>query len=219
MCGRYTLKVSLPELVKTFGLHASEAPAPRFNIAPTQDVAVVTSSGERTLETFRWGLIPFWAKDRSIGSRMINARAETVGAKPAFKRLLQSRRCWVLADGFYEWKREGARKQPMHIRLRGARPFVFAGLWDEWRAPEGQRVRTCTIITTQANPLLASIHDRMPVILPEYAAETWLTPGLLPAEELMPLLVPYPPEQMEAFPISPRVNSPHNEGEDLINPA
>jgi len=219
MCGRYTLKVALSELVQTFGLNAAVAPAPRFNIAPTQSVSVVTNSGERMLETFRWGLVPFWAKDLAVGNRMINARAETVSAKPAFKRLLVSRRCWVLADGFYEWKKEGPRKQPMHIRLKGARPFAFAGLWDEWKTPEGERLRTCTIITTQANSLLAHIHDRMPVILPEYAAEAWLTPGTLTTEELQPLLVPYAAEEMETFPVSARVSSPRNEGAELLNPA
>src|SRR5690242_512834 len=149
MCGRFTLTSDIQTIAQTFKVAPSLQITPRYNIAPTQDVVAITSNGAAHLEFLRWGLIPSWAKEESIGSRMINARAETLAEKPSFKRLLRSRRCLVVADGFYEWKKEQGGKTPMYITLKSGRPFAFAGLWDLWHSPDGQEIRSCTIITTQ----------------------------------------------------------------------
>ena len=220
MCGRFTLTVNPDELQQQFGL--SQPPptelAPRFNIAPSQAVAVVTNNPERTLELFRWGLIPSWAKDPKIGNKLINARAETLAEKPSFRSALKRRRCLVVADGFYEWKKDGTVKTPMYIQLKDGRPFAFAGLWEVWQPPDGSLVRTCTIITTEPNSLLASIHNRMPVILPPQAYDQWLTPGDLQSVEALSLLKPYDAAQMKATPVSSRVNSPAVDSPELVLP-
>ncbi len=178
MCGRFTLTINPDELQQQFGL--SEAPptqlAPRYNIAPTQAVAVIANNSDRKLELFQWGLIPSWAKDPKIGSKMINARAETLAEKPSFRTALKRRRCLVVADGFYEWKKTGSGKTPMYIQLKDGQPFGFAGLWEAWQSPDDGLIKTCTIITTTPNALLAEIHYRMPVILPREAYDTWLAP-------------------------------------------
>lgn len=214
MCGRFTLTVDPAQLQADFGLEAPP-PAdltPRYNIAPTQPVAVIPNETPRRMEWFQWGLVPGWAKDPKIGASLINARGETVAEKPAFRAAFKRRRCLVLADGFYEWKREGAGarapKTPMYIQLADGRPFAFAGLWEAWTAPDGQLRRTCTIITTTPNALMAPIHDRMPVILPPAAYAAWLTPGDLPAPEALAWLQPYDPAAMTARPVSTRVNNP-----------
>src|ERR1051326_7982322 len=190
MCGRYTLTVDIKTIAETFGVPPTIETAPRYNIAPTQEVVSILSNGSIHLDWLQWGLIPSWAKDDSIGSKMINARAETLAEKPSFKRLLRSRRCLIVADGFYEWKKEGKGKVPMFITLEDQEPFAFAGLWDSWRDPDGQQIRTCTIITTEANELMAPIHNRMPVILPAQAREEWLDPSIREEQVLLPLLKP-----------------------------
>src|SRR3990172_141257 len=180
MCGRFTLTLDPGDLQEAYpGLVVPGGLTPRFNIAPTQPVAVIPNIGEYRLDYYVWGLIPSWAKDPEIGSRMINARSETLAEKPAFRNSYRRKRCLVLADGFYEWKQlEGGKaKQPVYIYMKSRQPFAFAGLWDLWHAPDGSEVRSCTIITTQPNELLQSIHNRMPVILPSQAQPAWLDPS------------------------------------------
>jgi putative SOS response-associated peptidase YedK len=181
---------------------------PRFNIAPTQSVIVVSDDGQRRLVQMRWGLIPSWAKDPSIGDRMINARAETLAEKPTFRAALKRRRCIIPADGFYEWQKLGKVKQPVRIVLKSREPFGFAGLWEQWISPNGEGIFSCTIVTTAANELLKAVHDRMPVILTRDAEAAWLDPKTQDPEKLLPLLKQYPPEQMEFYPVSRDVNSP-----------
>ncbi|MBI3071545.1 MAG: SOS response-associated peptidase [Deltaproteobacteria bacterium] len=225
MCGRYTFAVDPADLAEV--LPGYEFPAdvrPRYNIAPTQNVAVVANDGERRVQLFRWGLIPSWAKDPAIGARMINARAETVAEKPSFRAAFKRRRCLVLADGYYEWRKEtgGAKKTPFHIRLKPApsketrgvqrsRPFAFAGLWETWDSPDGGPLRTCTIITTTPNAALVAIHDRMPVILAPRDYAMWLARADTPPATLAPLLKPYPADEMEAVRVSTFVNNPRND--------
>jgi putative SOS response-associated peptidase YedK len=220
MCGRFTLTVSPEQLQDQFGL-VEPPPAdlvPRYNIAPSQAVAVVTNSEERKLEIFQWGLIPSWAKDPKIGNKLINARAETLAEKPSFRTALKRRRCLVVADGFYEWKKDGARKIPMYITMEDGRPFGFAGLWEVWQPPDGSLLKTCTIITTEPNALTEQIHNRMPAILPPEAYDAWLKPGELPAEQVLPLLRPYDARRMKATPVSTRVNKPDFDSPECILP-
>ena len=220
MCGRFVLFSSLEEIREAFAVRQVRYQVePSYNVAPTQTVAVVVQrEGVNTLEKMRWGLIPAWAKDPAIGSRMINARAETVGEKPSFKRPLKDRRCLVVANGFYEWQKTGQAKIPMFIRLKSGQPFGFAGLYDVWTSPEGEAVASCTIITTSANDLMQPIHDRMPVILPKSQASTWLNPAIQSAADVLPLLIPYSAADMEAYPVSRLVNSPENNSPDLVRP-
>ena len=175
MCGRYSLIAGIGELQERFDFDGPELThVPRYNIAPTQMALSVTNGGRRRGSYMRWGLIPSWAKSASVGSRMINARAETLAERPSFRTALQRRRCLVLADGFYEWQGKGSSKRPMRITTASGEPFAFAGLWDGWRDPKGEVVRSCTIITTSANQLLSPIHDRMPVILTRELEPLWL---------------------------------------------
>ncbi|QDV35659.1 SOS response-associated peptidase [Tautonia plasticadhaerens] len=219
MCGRYTLRTTAREIAETFDVpEVPELPA-RFNIAPTQDVPVVRlGDGGREFHLLHWGLIPSWADDPDIGSRMINARAETVAEKPAFRRAFRSRRCLVVSDGFFEWRREGGRKQPYFIRMKDDRPFAFAGLWERWDKL-GEPIESCTLITGEPNEVVALIHDRMPVIVPESAYEHWLDPDVQDPKRLQGLLVPCPSEEMEAYPVSTLVNSPSNDVERCVEPA
>ncbi len=220
MCGRFTLAVNPEQLQQQFGL--AEPPpkelVPRYNIAPTQAVAVVPNAEERRLELFQWGLIPSWAKDPAIGNRMINARAETLAEKPAFRAALKRRRCLVVADGFYEWKKEDGRKLPMHIHMADGQPFAFAGLWEVWQPPDGSVIKTCTIITTDANALVAPIHNRMPVILAPGDYDRWLDPRELPADQTLPLLRPFDARALRAVPVSPQVNNPANDSPECVAP-
>lgn len=220
MCGRFTLTVD-PAQLKLF-LDLNDVPSdlqPRYNIAPTQPVAVVTSAIDRQVELFQWGLIPSWAKDPSIGSRMINARAETLEEKPAFRAAFKRRRCAILADGFFEWKKIAAgkqeTKQPYHIRLMDNQPFAFAGLWETWKSLEGADLRTCTIVTTTPNDLMATIHDRMPVILDRESLWDWIDPEAT-SLALHALLQPYPADRMTAYPIGKLVNRPENDRPEVI---
>lgn len=224
MCGRYTLTVPDPDVVaQTFDLQTAPADlTPRYNIAPTQPVATIVKNpdGNNEFVWMRWGLIPSWAKDPAIGNKMINARAETLSEKPAFRTAYKARRCLVVADGFYEWQKNAdGSKTPYYIRLREADVFGLAGLWEQWKNPEtGELVKSCTIVTGEPNDLIKSLHDRMAVILPRSEYATWLNPKITDVRQLQPLLQPYPAESMVAFPVSPRVNNPRYDAPDLIDP-
>jgi putative SOS response-associated peptidase YedK len=238
LCGRYLLRADPALLERAFGFEFSQTARdlaadlrPRFNIAPTQLVPIVRNhpgrdltiirqsagDGGRELVAARWGLIPAWAKDPAIGNRMINARAESVAEKPAFRAAFRARRCVVPASGFYEWRRRGkGPKQPYLIRRPGGAPLGFAGLWEAWTDREtGEEVTTCTILTCPANMLMAELHDRMPVILDPADYDAWLDPGRSGGPEL---LRPCPEEWLEAVPVSTRVNSPANDDETIIQP-
>ena len=216
MCGRYTLTVNIKTIAETFGVAPNIETSPRYNVAPTQEVVSILSNGSAHLDWLQWGLIPSWAKDESIGSKMINARAETLAEKPSFKRLLRSKRCLVVADGFYEWKKEHGGKTPMYITLKNGEPFAFAGLWDQWKSPDGQQIHTCTIITTDPNDVVATIHNRMPAILVPDAYDLWLDPDVRDEHALTHWLSPYPAEEMTARPVSRLVNDPKHDSPELI---
>jgi putative SOS response-associated peptidase YedK len=218
MCGRFTLRARPEDVARAAGADLGGLPfRPRFNIAPSQDVLAFRAGGAAQL---RWGLIPSWAKDPTIGNRMINARAETLAEKPAFRRPFRQHRCVVAADGFYEWRKpdsvRGA-KTPWFIRLAGDVPFGVAALWDAWRGPDAT-VESCTIVTTAANRLVAPIHDRMPVILTGDAIRRWIATPPEVAEELRDVLAPYPAEAMAADPVSNRVNRPANDDAACLAP-
>jgi putative SOS response-associated peptidase YedK len=218
MCGRYTLSTPAGRLAEEFQLDSTVEIPPSYNVAPTQQVAaVLEDEGGRRLEMLRWGLVPSWADDPDIGARMINARSETAPEKPSFRRAFRGRRCLIAADGFYEWKREDGGKQPYYFRMQDGRPFAFAGLWESWDKGGGE-LRTCTILTTRPNPVLNGIHDRMPVILPHDAYNAWLDPDA-DKEELGELMIPYPGNDLETYPVSRFVNSPSNNDERCIEPA
>jgi putative SOS response-associated peptidase YedK len=222
MCGRFSLTADPDELRQAFpwvNLPAAGT-GPRYNISPSQPVAVIANNQRDELDFFVWGLIPSWAKDPSIGDRMINARAETLAEKPSFRSAFRRRRCLIPATGFFEWQQVPGQKskQPMHIRLQSGAPFAFAGLWESWSSPDGSLVLSCTIITTQPNELMAPIHNRMPVILPAAAYDAWLDPGEPPASTLSALLKPYPAGEMTAYPVSTLVNSPANDLPGTIQP-
>ncbi|MEJ2707607.1 MAG: SOS response-associated peptidase [Anaerolineales bacterium] len=225
MCGRFTLTVDASQLQKTFPWlqippGAQEGIQARYNIAPSQPVAVVPNDGEKRLDFFTWGLIPSWAKDPKIGNRMINARGETLAEKPAFRAAFRRRRCLILADGFYEWKKIPGQtaKIPTYIRMKTQEPFAFAGLWESWYSPDGSQILSTTIITTTPNELLGDIHNRMPVILQEEHYSLWLDPDEKDPGELNHVLGPYPAENMTAYPVSRLVNSPANESPHCIAP-
>lgn len=221
MCGRFTLATDSAELQQAFPEVQFPAEGrPRFNVAPSQPVLAVPNDGKLSADYFLWGLIPTWAKDPAIGSKLINARAETLGEKPSFRGSYKYKRCLVFADGFYEWKTEAGSKTkiPHFIHLESGLPFAFAGLWDEWHAPDGSQVKTCTIITTEPNELMSKLHNRMPVILPPTAYEQWLDPTPQKPETLQNLLVPYPTNLMTAYPVSTLVNSPNNDRPECLIP-
>jgi putative SOS response-associated peptidase YedK len=218
VCGRYTLRTPVETLAEEFGITGPLPEVPtRFNVAPTQEVAAVLieEDEQRKLEMLRWGLIPSWADDAAIGNRMINARSETAAQKPSFRSAFRKRRCLVLADGFYEWQKTASGKQPYYIRMGDGSPFAFAGLWESW-GKYGEEVRSCTILTTEANGLVGEIHHRMPVILPAEEYDLWLDPDMGEAEPLLDLLRPYPDDLMEAYPVSRFVNSPSNDSEQCV---
>jgi putative SOS response-associated peptidase YedK len=221
MCGRFTLTVDPSELREAFADYSFPAKfAPRFNIAPTQPILAIPNTAKNEADFFIWGLIPSWAKDPSIGNRLINARAETLAEKPSFRGSFKYKRCLILADGFYEWKSQPGSKTkvPHFIFLKDRGPFAFAGLWDEWNSPDGGSVRSATIITTSANELMAGLHERMPVILETGAYAQWLDPAPQSAASLSPLLKPFPSDKMSAYPVSTLVNSPENDRSELVVP-
>jgi putative SOS response-associated peptidase YedK len=227
MCGRYVAAAPPSEIAKYF---AAAPPAetekvlePSYNVAPTNEVyAVVERNDERVLDHFRWGLVPFWAKDIAIGSKMINARAEGIATKNAYRHAFRKQRCLIPADGFFEWKKiEGEkRKQPMYIHRVDGEPLAFAGLWETWRGPDrdGEPLYTCTIITTSANETMAPVHDRMPVILPPDLWEKWLDPEIQDTDELVRYLQPAPASLLTLYPISTAVNNVRNKGVELLIP-
>lgn len=221
MCGRFTLTIDPYHLQEAFPWAVIPNDLqPRYNIAPSQPVAVIPNTGDNKVTMYKWGLIPSWSKDPAIGDRMINARSESLAEKPSFRNPYRRRRCLILADGFYEWKQNPGMKskQPVFIHLKDNRPFAFAGLWELWNSPDGSEIRSCTIITTQPNSLLEPIHNRMPVILPPDAYTQWLTPEEQQPAQLNSLLVPYPADEMDAFPVSKMVNSPEYDAPDLVKP-
>lgn len=220
MCGRFTLFLAADDLREELELNAVPVDwTPRYNVAPTQPVLAVIDAAARDARWMRWGLVPSWAKDLSIGSRMINARAETLGEKPSFRAAFARRRCLIPANGFFEWQKTASAKgtsQPYFISLREHRAFAFAGLWELWRSPQGEEVRSCTIITTTPNPRVAQIHDRMPVILTGEKMWNWLRWSS--AAQLAGLLAPYPDEEMQAVRVNRRVSNPDLDEPELILP-
>ena len=217
MCGRYTLIADLGDLAQRFEFDGSDFSYDTgYNIAPTESVLTVRNLDGREAAFMKWGLIPFWAKDPKIGARMINARAETVAEKPAFRNALKKRRCLVLADGYYEWQKTPVGKRPFRIVMRSGEPFAMAGLWETWSDPQGNVVPSCTIITTASNDFLAPIHNRMPVILPREKEELWLEPGVEDPASLTGILAPYPDECMYAYEVSTLVNYARNDGPEVI---
>lgn len=220
MCGRIVTKSTPEELQEAFRLTTIVAGPERanFNVPPSLEIPAVVNDGNRALDVLRWGLVPSWTKDLKGAPMLNNARAEGIAEKRTFKSALEKRRCAILVDAFYEWRREGKSKTPFLIRRKDGKPLAFAGLWDQWQSPEHQLLRSCTVITCAANAVMAPIHDRMPVILEGAAFDTWLDPAPKPAGSLLPLLVPCPPEWLEAYPVSPSVNSVKNNGPELLAP-
>lgn len=220
MCARYSITIASDTLRRLFGFEELPNVEPRYNVAPTQQVPTVRkgADGKRHFALLRWGLVPFWAKDLKIGQRLINARAETLAEKPSFRSAAKQRRCLVLADGFYEWSGAKGAKQPHRFTLADGGPFGFAGLWERWRDPaDGTTLESCSIVTCQANPLVARIHARMPVILPPEAFDTWLDRDR-PLDQALALLRPYPAQAMVTYPVSKALNRPVNDEPSLIEP-
>lgn len=216
MCGRFGYCYTIEEVKERFGL--TEVPSdltPRYNVPPGTDIPAVLNKAPGELQFVRWGLIPHWSKDDKTGFNLINARAETVAEKPMFRGLVRSNRCLILADSFYEWKKEGTRKIPHRILMKDERPFAFAGLWDSWTR-EGKEVKTCLIVTTAANTLVEKIHDRMPVILTPDRERAWL--GDVRPEDIGGFLQPYDADRMKAYPVSTAINSPSNNSPSVIQP-
>ncbi|MHA1108553.1 MAG: SOS response-associated peptidase [Alphaproteobacteria bacterium] len=221
MCGRFSLTTAPEAMRALFEYENFPNLEPRYNIAPTQQVAVVRSDGDgggRALSMLRWGLVPHWAKDISIGARMINARAETVASKPAFRDAFAKRRCLIIADGFFEWRTEDGAKQPFRIGMKGGAPFAFAGLWESWSPAEGASLETVTIITTAANDRLHPIHHRMPVILAAADYAAWLDVDGVDGPAAQALLKPYPAEPMAFYRVNRAVNNARNDNPDCIEP-
>ena len=217
MCGRYTLAADPESIEGRFNVQLAGLPdIPRYNVAPTQEVLTIAGQAPRRAGLMRWGLVPSWARDLSIGSRMINARAETLAEKPVFRTALLKRRCLVVADGFYEWASVGNHRIPMRFTLKSGEPFAFAGLWERWKAPSGEEVVSCAIITTGPNAVMQPVHERMPVMLPREAESLWLDTTVQNSDVLDSLLVPYSDEEMDAYEVSPLVNSPRNDVPDCI---
>ncbi len=221
MCGRFVLMTPGKSLASHFRLTEEPELEPRYNVAPTQLVPIIRKSPQpspRELAICRWGLVPFWAKDASIGPRLINARSESVAEKPAFKAAFKARRCLVPADGFYEWKRLGRVRQPYFFTRADRQVFAFAGLWDRWKGPDNVVIESFTVLTVDANELVLPVHDRMPVILAEQDYDLWLDPMMKEPKLLKPLLRGYPAPEMIGYPVSGRVNKSDSDGPDLIQP-
>lgn len=221
MCGRFTLIANLNDIINRFGIEAAIEEKfynPNYNIAPSNSVLSVINDGTKNrLGYLKWGLIPSWATDEKIGYKMINARAETLTQKASFRAAYQKRRCLIIADSFYEWKKNDDRtKIPMRIKLKSEELFAMAGLWEKWKSPERKSIFTCTILTTEANELMRDIHERMPVILKPEDEKTWLNPIIHDPNKLNQLLKPLSAEIMEAYQVSSLVNSPKNNFPDLI---
>lgn len=221
MCGRFTIAAQRERIATALpGITVGEWYGPRYNVAPSQAVPAVLNDGTHALRWIRWGLVPSWARDTAIGSRLINARSETLAEKPAFRAPLERRRCLVLADGFFEWATVPGQKAkvPYYIQLKSRSPFAFAALWDRWRDPEGQDLLSCTLITTAPNELIRSIHDRMPAILPPAHFAAWLDPRPVAVEQVRALLQPYPADAMQLHAVSTAVNRPVFDDPSCIAP-
>lgn len=221
MCGRFALYADYKVILERFSIEQASFDEneyePSYNIAPSQLIAAVVSDGNKNrLGKLKWGLIPPWAKDAKIGYKMINARAETAAEKPSFRNAFKKKRCLIIADSFYEWRKEEEGKTPMLIKMKSEEPFAFAGLWESWESPEGEPIHSCSILTTKPNGVMASIHDRMPVILSKEAEKIWLDPNVQDIEMLESVLKPYEDGEMEAYQVSEEVNSPKNNKADLI---
>lgn len=220
MCGRFTFAISPELLADIFGISVLEDLSPRYNISPNQRVLIVRRNGAGNWGSFaRWGLIPSWAKDPSIGNRLINARSESVHEKPSFRHAIRYRRCIIPGNGFFEWSNAGGKKQPLYIRMKDDSIMGFAGIWEHWKNPEGETLETCSILTTISNKLIQTIHERMPVILHHEEYNLWLDRKVTDPEKLKPLYQPYPSDLMEMYPVSPLVNSPHNDSPECIEPS
>jgi len=219
MCGRFHRSSPVKIIRSEFEIRrAFEDVAPSYNIAPAEQILIITHEEENNIILSQWGFIPSWAKDPSIAHKTINARAETVAVKPMFRSAFKKHRCLIVADGFYEWQKREKSKVPFHIRLRTHRPFGMAGLYSHWTSPEGKTVCTCTIITTLANDLITAIHDRMPVIVPKDKEDLWLDPEVQNTGELLSMLGPYPSEEMEMYEVSTKVNIPAFRSHEAIAP-
>ena len=219
MCGRYAFFSPAEAVKRVFALDDVPALEPRYNVSPTQDVPTVRAGeeGARAFALLHWGLVPKWAKEKAIGNRMINARAETLAEKPSFRDAFRKRRCLVLADGWYEWQVAPGGKQPWFVRLKDARPFAFAGLWERWKDPaSGAPLESCTIVTTDAAESIRKIHERMPVVLAEADQDRWLDTAFSDTDKLSDLLRPCDPKLLEAWKVGREVNAPKNQGPELI---
>jgi putative SOS response-associated peptidase YedK len=220
MCGRYVLKrKDLEALMAQLGVKDPREFVSRYNIAPSTMIpAIRPNAGDihREAVALQWGLVPWWSKDPKSGAKLANARSEGIAAKPAFREALRKRRCVVPASGFYEWQTMGRLKQPWFFQLRDEAPFLFAGLWEQWRSADGVELQTCSLITTAANEVVSPLHDRMPVILRGATIDTWLDPTVTEPAQLEPLLAPLPGADLKATPVSPLVNSVRNEGPECI---
>jgi len=215
MCGRFTFRLDLNKVIKELSVDkVLNEFKPNYNACPTQEVPIVIQEeNKRILDTRKWGLIPHWAKDKKIAYKMINARAETISEKPSFKSAFLNRRCLIVADGFYEWKRSGTSKIPFYIHLKDREVFGFAGIWETWND-----IKTCSIITTESNSFMKKLHHRMPVIIPKQLEKHWLDPEIKEKGLLMELLKPYPSSQMTSYKVSSDVNSPKNNKKELLKP-
>ncbi|MBT2583534.1 SOS response-associated peptidase [Planococcus sp. ISL-109] len=221
MCGRFALYADYEALLVRFSVGESaldqSSYEANYNVAPYQQIVAIINDGEKNrLGALRWGLIPSWAKDKKIGYKMVNARAETAAEKPSFRHAFKRKRCLIPANAFYEWRKDQSGKTPMLIHLASDELFAFAGLWESWTAPDGELIHSCTILTTQPNALMADIHDRMPVILSKQAEGVWLDPAVQDPHVLQELIKPYDAEELQAYPASEAVNSPKNNGAELI---
>lgn len=217
MCGRFEIHSAIKLIAEIFGISEWEIEySPSYNIAPSQDILLVVNDGKRRLVKSRWGFVPSWSKELSAGYKMINARAESVADKPSFREAFQNRRCLVVADGFYEWKKEGTTKRPFYIRLKSGKPIGFAGLYSVWKSPEGEQICTSTIITTNANEIVLPLHDRMPVIASPDEYGLWLDPNIHDKAILQKILKSYPSEELDVYEVTPKVNSPKNNAPENI---
>ncbi len=216
MCGRFTLQVPPEQLAAVFGIPVPNI-TPRFNIAPSQQIAVIRNlGGENHLDLLKWGLVPSWAEDMAIGYKLINARSETVFEKNSFRRAIRTRRCLVPASGFYEWQHIDKTKTPYYVSMANNNPMALAGIWEQWKCPDNTILETCAILTTAANKLMETIHDRMPVILHPQEYSLWLDREVSDPETLKQLFIPYPADVMESYQVSSLVNNPRNDGVECI---
>lgn len=219
MCGRFVTDSNISVIKKVFNVkEVLSDVAPSYNIAPSQDVAIVVKDGVNKLMTCRWGFIPSWSKDESVGYKLINARAETVAVKPMLKAAFDKHRCLIVADGFYEWRKKDKVKTPVYIHHTSGEPLGLAMLYNVWTSPDGRHICTCTIITADSNEMVEPIHNRMPVIIPRDKQEMWLEPDTVDNTALLSLLKPYPPEELELYDVSTKVNSPRYNSVECIRP-